>query len=222
VSAGTLAGLVLFPLALGSAAFALLAFGVPFGAKLEVDRRAARQRKRFGEQLPDNLQVISSALRAGHSFSGALAVVVEDAQEPTRRELQRVIADEQLGVALETALRSVVHRMQNRNLAQVAVVAALQHQTGGNTAEVLDRVSETVRERMALQRMVSALTAQGRMSRWVLTALPCGLLALITAVSPDYVAPLYSTTTGRVLLALAAAMVCVGSVVIKRIVDIKV
>ena len=222
VGAGTVLVLVAAPLLGGNPAFAAVALVVPFAAKAVVDRRAAKQRKLFGDQLPDNLQVIASAMRAGHSFGGALSVVVDDAQEPTRRELRRVIADERLGVPLETALGTVVRRMESKDLEQVALVASLQRETGGNTAEVLDRVTETVRERMTLQRMVNTLTAQGRMSRWVLTALPCVLLAVITVVNPTYVQPLYTTTPGRILLGLAAGMVCAGSFVIKRIVNIKV
>jgi tight adherence protein B len=222
VATGTLLLFILLPVIGGSPAFALPALLLPVVANAIIDRKAAQQRKLFGEQLPDNLQVIASAMRAGHSFAGALSVVVEDAPEPTRREMQRVIADERLGVPLDTALGVVVRRMESEDLEQVALVAALHRETGGNTAEVLDRVTESVRERMGLQRMVRTLTAQGRMSRWVLTALPCVLLAVISALNPAYVAPLFETTIGRVLLGLAAAMVCAGSMVIKRIVDIKV
>jgi tight adherence protein B len=220
--AATLLVFVLLLLLFGNPVFALPALVVPLGAKLFVDRRATRQRKLFADQLPDNLQVIASAMRAGHSFAGALSVVVEDAPEPTRRELERVVADEGLGVPLETALGVVVRRMESKDLEQVALVASLQRDTGGNTAEVLDRVTETVRERMGLMRMVNSLTAQGRMSRWILTALPCFLLAAITVMNPTYVQPLYESTIGRVLLGVSAAMVCAGSFVIARIVDIKV
>src|SRR5205823_14096787 len=113
---------------------------VPFGVRAFVKRKVKRKRDLFAEQLPDNLQVLASALRAGHSFIGALSVVVEDAPEPSRSEFRRVVADEQLGVSLDDALHVVVERMENRELEQVALVAALQRQSGGNTAEVLDRV----------------------------------------------------------------------------------
>jgi tight adherence protein B len=222
VAVGTLVAMIALSTIFGSPVFGALALLVPVGAKTFVERRAEGQRKLFGEQLPDNLQVIASAMRAGHSFTGALSVVVEDAPAPTRREFQRVIADERLGVPLETALGVVVRRMGSKDLEQVALVAALQRETGGNTAEVLDRVTETVRERMSLERMVKTLTAQGRMSRWVLTALPCVLLAMITVVNPAYVQPLYTTGTGRILLGLAGGMICAGSLVIKRIITIKV
>ena len=166
--------------------------------------------------------MLASALRAGHSFIGALSVVVNDAPEPARSEFQRVIADEQLGVPVDEALRVVVERMDNRELEQVALVAAMQRESGGNTAEVLDRVTETIRERFELRRTVKTLTAQGRMSRWVLTALPLSLFAFISLVNPTYMNVLTSSTAGKVLLVLAGISVTAGSLVIKRIVNIKV
>jgi tight adherence protein B len=206
----------------GSPVLALLALGVPLGAHLYVERCVRKQRALFTEQLPDNLQMIASAMRAGHSFAAALAVVVEDAAEPTATELRRVIADERLGVPLDTALDVVVRRMQSKEFEQVALVAALQRETGGNTAEVLERVTDTVRERLGLRRMVNTLTAQGRMSRWVLTAIPVGLLAAMSLINFDYVRPLYVQPLGQAALGLAAVMVVVGSLVIKKIVNIKV
>jgi tight adherence protein B len=195
---------------------------VPVAAHVALQRRVAKQRSQFADQLPDNLQVIASAMRAGHSFVGALQVVVEDAPEPTRRELTQVIADERLGVPLEDAFATVVRRMESKDLEQVALVAALQRETGGNTAEVLDRVNETMRERMALRRLVRGLTAQGRMSRWVLTGIPVVLLFLLTSINPHYMDPLYTTGIGKALLVVAATMVVAGSLVIKRIVNITV
>src|SRR5205814_2429226 len=178
----------------------VVAVVIPFGVRSLLKRKLARQRKLFAEQLPDNLQVLASALRAGHSFIGALSVVVNDAPEPARTEFSRVVADEQLGVPIEDALRVVVERMDNRELEQVALVAALQRETGGNTAEVLDRVTDTIRERFELRRTVNTLTAQGRMSRWVLTLLPIGLLVIITLINPGYINIMYSSVAGRILL----------------------
>jgi tight adherence protein B len=181
-----------------------------------------QQRQLFASQLPDNLQVLASALRAGHSLVGALSVVVEDSPEPSRREFQRVIADEQLGVPLEEAIETVAERMDSSDLRQVGLVAALQHETGGNTAEVLDRVADTVRERFELRRLVRTLTTQGRMSRWILTSLPAFLLAVISFLNPEYVEPLYTRQGGRILLVVAAVMVTAGSLVIRKIINIRV
>jgi tight adherence protein B len=104
----------------------------------------------------------------------------------------------------------------------VSVVAELQRRTGSNSAEVLDRVSETVRERFALRRLVRQLTAQGRMSRWVLTGLPIGLLLLIAVLNPGYLHPLLHTGFGKFLLVIGGVMVTTGSLIIKRIVEIEV
>jgi tight adherence protein B len=187
-----------------------------------VRRKVEWKRSQFAEQLPDNLAVLASALRAGHSFVGALSVVVEDAPEPTRTEFRRVVADEQLGLPLEDALDVVVKRMKNDDLGQVALVAVLQRETGGSTAEVLDRVVETVRERQELRRLVRTLTAAGRFSRWVVTFLPVALVVLISLLAPGYLTPLFTHTTGRILIVFAAVLVIGGSLVIKKIVDIKV
>jgi tight adherence protein B len=221
VAAGTVAVLLLLA-TIGGPFLAVLALAVPVAAWALIARRLREQRLLFRDQLADNLQIVSSAMRAGHSLSGALSVVAEDAPEPTQREFSRALADERLGVPLDRALQVVVDRMDSKDLEQVALVAALQRETGGNTAEVLDRVTDTVRDRVALQRMIKTLTAQGRMSRWVVSGLPVALLAAITVINPEYMQPMYDTPLGRGLLLLAALMVISGSLVIKRIVDIKV
>ncbi len=184
--------------------------------------RVARKRRAFGDQLPDNLDVLASGLRAGHSLVGALAVVVSDAAEPSKTEFQRVIADEQLGVPLENALDGVAKRMKNRDVEQVSLVASVQGETGGNAAEVLDRVTESIRERQELRRLVRTLTAQGRLARAVVSLLPVGLLLVISVLNPDYMKPMFSHTGGRIALVFAGLMVLAGSYVIGKIVDIKV
>jgi tight adherence protein B len=125
-------------------------------------------------------------------------------------------------VPIDQALEVVVQRMDSRELEQVALVAALQRETGGNTAEVLDQVTDTIRERFELRRTVQTLTAQGRMSRWVLTFLPLFLLLVITLINPGYMDVMYHTTGGHVVLVLAGLSVASGSLVIKKIVNIRV
>jgi tight adherence protein B len=195
---------------------------VPVLVRSIVRTLAERKKRLFSEQLPDNLQVLSSALRAGHSLIGALSVVVNDAPEPSRREFRQVVADEQVGVPLDDALRRVAERMSNRDLEQVALVAALQRETGGGAAEVLDRVAETVRDRAALRRLVRTLTAQGRMARWIVSGLPIGLLLVISVLNSQYMKPLFTKTAGQALIVFAGLMVIAGSFVIKKIIDIKV
>ena len=220
--AGTLVAMWLLYTVGGTPLFAVFGLGVPLLVRSILKSKLERQRRLFSEQLPDNLQVLSSALRAGHSLVGALSVVVDDCPPPSRAEFRRVIADEQLGVPLQDAFDVVVRRMASRDLEQVALVAALQQETGGNTAEVLDRVAETVRSRAELRRLVRTLTTQGRMSRWIVSFLPVGLLVLISLINPEYMKPLYTHPTGRILLGFAAVMVIAGSLFIRRIVNIKI
>jgi tight adherence protein B len=176
----------------------------------------------FNDQLAPNLQVLASALRVGHSFSGALAVVVENAHEPSKSELQRVVTDERLGIPIEESLHRVSERMDSRDLDQVALLAELQRTAGGNAAEVLDTVVETLRERTDVRRLMRTLTAQGRLARWILTALPVGVALGMWALQGDMMRPLLTTTTGQILLVIGTAMVVLGSLVIQRIVEIKV
>jgi tight adherence protein B len=205
-----------------AAPLAIFGLAVPFLVRGYITQKVQRKRKQFGEQLPDNLDVLASGLRAGHSLVGALAVVVNDAPEPSHSEFQRVIADEQLGVPLEEALGVAVRRMKSRDLEQVALVAALQRDTGGNSAEVLERVTESIRERAELRRLVHTLTAQGRLSRWIVSLLPVALVAVMSVVNPSYLKPLFTHTSGQIALVVAGIMIVSGSLVIKRIVNIKV
>lgn len=200
----------------------IFAISVPIGVRAFVRRKAQKQRALFADQLADNLQVLASAMRAGQSFSGALAVAVEEAPEPARREFQRVVSDEQLGVPVEESLRVVAKRMQNRDVEQVVLVASMQREAGGNSAEVLDRVADSIRDRVAVRRLIRTLTAQGRLGGWIVTLLPIAISMFIALANPDYLDPLRSTTAGNVLLVLAALMVLSGSLAIRKIVDIKV
>jgi tight adherence protein B len=200
----------------------LFGLAVPLVVRGLILARMARKRRVFGDQLPDNLDVLASGLRAGHSLVGAFAVVVNDAPEPSKGEFQRVIADEQLGVDLAVALTRVAVRMKSRDVEQIALVASVQNETGGNAAEVLDRVVESIRERQELRRLVRTLTAQGRLARWIVSILPVGLLVIISIVNNSYMKPLFTHTSGRIMLAVGAALIISGSVAIGKIVDIEV
>lgn len=207
----------------GIAALGLVGLvGIPITIRAIVKALVEKQRRLFDEQLADNLQVIASAQRAGHSFLGAMTVSVEEAPEPTKREFERVLADERLGIPVEDALEGAARRMASSDLDQVILVSRLQRETGGNTAEVLDKVAETARDRSELRRLIQTLTAQGRMSRWVVTALPITLLVIVSVLNPGYTAPLFETSDGRVALAIGVTLLVAGSLSIKRIVTIKV
>ncbi len=201
---------------------ALLALFVPFGVNFGIRFAADRQRRQFSEQLPDNLRVIASALRSGQNFIGAMKSVLEDAPEPSKRELGRAVMDEQIGIPLPDALAQVTERMQSEDFQHVAIVATLQRDTGGNTAEVIDLVAETVQERIEIRRMVRGLTAQGRLSGGVLSLMPVGLLLLISLLNPTYVHPLFHSTAGLIALGFGLGLVIAGGLVIRKIVSIEV
>src|SRR5262249_54524166 len=185
-----------------------------------VRQRLRSVRKEFENQLPDNLDVLGSALRTGHSFVGALSVAVDDAGEPSQSEFRRAIADEQLGVPIEEALRVVSIRMDNRDLIQVALVARLQREAGTNAAEVLDQVATNVRNRLEIKRLIRTLTAQGRMARWIVSILPFFLFGAIYVLNRHYLRPLWTHTVGEVAMVVAVIMILTGSYVIKRITEI--
>jgi tight adherence protein B len=208
--------------ATGSPWWALFALAIPYFVREWVIRTLARRRNRFAEQLPDALQVVASALRSGHSLAGALAVVVESSSEPMKSEMQTVVAAEQLGIPIQDSMMVVAKRMASRDVEQLALVAELQREAGGNAAEVVDRVAETVRERFDLKRLVKTLTMQGRMSRWIVSALPIGILLILQIENPHYLHPLLASTAGKVVFGLAAAWAVLGSFAIKKIVEIEV
>lgn len=201
---------------------AVLGLFVPIGAVLGIRFLAGRQRRLFSEQLPDNLAVVASAMRSGQTFVGALKAVLEDAPEPSKRELRRAVLDEEVGIPLADALGQVTVRMKSEDFQHVAVVAALQRETGGNTAEVIDLVAQTVRERIEIRRMVRGLTAQGRLSGGILSGLPIAMLVFISTINPSYVHPLFHTTAGLVALGVAIGLVAAGGITMKKIIEIKV
>lgn len=202
--------------------FAVLGFGTPLITRAWVRWQVKRVREQFSEQLPPNLQVLASALRAGYTLLGALVATVENAGEPSKSELGRAVTDEQLGVPLEEAIRSVATRMASRDLEQVAMLAELVRTTGGNAAEVLDVIVLTVRDRQDVRRLVKTLTAQGRMARWILTALPIVTGLAFWALQPDIVGPMWHSGLGQLFLLVAAVMVVAGSYSIQKIIEIEV
>jgi tight adherence protein B len=189
----------------------------PFVARWIVSRRVTKMRRAFEDQLADNLDVLAGAMRTGHSTMGALSVMVDSANEPSKTEFRRVLQDEQLGVPLDDALMVMARRMQSYDAEQLGLVMKLQREAGGNTAEVLDRVAEVIRGRQELRRMVEVLTAQARISRWILTCLPIFVLLALSFTGGDYLDPMIHSLFGRIALVFGALLVLIGSLWIKQI-----
>jgi tight adherence protein B len=202
--------------------FAILGFGTPLLARAWVRWKVRKVRDEFSDQLPPNLQVLTAGLRAGFTLLGAFVAMVENADEPSKSEFGRAIADERLGIPLEEAIRKVSVRMASRDLEQVAMLAELLRTTGGNAAEVLDVIVLTVRERHDIRRLVRTLTTQGRLARWILTALPIATGLAFWALQPDIVGPMWRSAVGQFFLLVAAVMVATGSFVIQKIIEIEI
>jgi tight adherence protein B len=216
---GLVAGAVL-ALVLGSVVPALLVpLFAPFVLRMLVKRGARRQQRRFNEQLPSHLQDLAGAMRAGRSFVGAMAAIVESANEPIRGEFDRALSDERLGLPLEETLEAVGRRMAAKDMEQVTLIASLNRNSGSNVAEALDRVAESARDRADLAREMRSLTGQARMSAWILTGMPPMILLALTVMAPAYGRPLFHTTMGIVMVFFAAGLLGIGWMVLNKIVN---
>ncbi len=189
---------------------------------LWLKHRHSKRRAAFHEQLAETLQLISGGLSAGLSMPQAIDTVVTEGAEPMRGEMRRALAETRLGVDLPDALEGVAQRMDSQDFAWVVMAIQIQREVGGNLAELLTTVSDTLRERDYLRRQVQVLSAEGRMSAYVIGALPPALFLYMLFVRPDFVRPMYTTVPGIVMLALALAMLGLGFFVMSRLIRIEV
>lgn len=189
----------------------------PLVARAYVQRRIGTRRSKFIEQMPDMLQTMVSSLRAGYGLPQALDVAANQSPEPTRSELQRVQFEARIGRDPGEALQSVADRMNSQDFNWVVSAMQINREVGGELALVLDNVGETVRERQKLRRQINVLTAEGRLSAYVLTALPILLAVALLVTNPDYFEPLGSGG-GIVLVVVAIALLSAGWVWIRRLV----
>jgi tight adherence protein B len=198
---------------------ALVMFSLPF---LWLLHKRNSRLKKFAGQLPDAMELAARALRAGHSLAAGLHVVAEEMPDPIAKEFRRVYEEQNLGVPLEDALKGLVHRVPNLDLRFFVTSVIIQRQTGGDLAEILDRIGHVVRERFKILGQVKALTAEGRLSGIVLIALPIGLFLMMLGMKPDYIQLLWTEEMGRKMSIGAIILMIIGSYAIKKIVDIKV
>ncbi|MDA1230454.1 MAG: type II secretion system F family protein [Planctomycetota bacterium] len=177
---------------------------------------------RFEKQLPDALDLMSRALRSGHSLSSGLNVVSSEMSAPISVEFRHVYDEQNLGISMEQALRNMLIRVPNMDLQFFVTAVAIQRQAGGDLAEILNKISYIVRERFKILGQVKALTGEGRISGVVLMGLPVALFFAVYYLNPDYVMLLFNRELGRQMVTIAVIMQIIGAVVIKKIVDIKV
>jgi tight adherence protein B len=177
---------------------------------------------KFGKQLPEALELIGRALRAGHSLASGFKLVAEEMGAPIATEFERCYEAQNLGVPLEEAIEEMTNRVPNLDLRFFATAVTLQRQTGGDLAEILDKIGYIVRERFKIWGQIQALTGEGRLSGIVLLALPPGLFIVMYNLNPDYCMALFTDPMGHQMLAGAIVMQILGALVIRKIVNIKV
>jgi tight adherence protein B len=205
--------LVLAPLA------GLVMFTIPFLWLL--NKRRVRL-KTFASQLPDALELVARALRAGHSLAAGMHVVAEEMPSPISDEFGRVYEEQNLGIAVEDAMKAMCERVPNLDLRFFVTSVLIQRQTGGDLAEILDKIGYVIRERYRILGQVQALTGEGRLSGVVLIALPFALFLFMLHLKPDYIALLWEDELGIKMAVGALIMQILGAICIRKIVNIKV
>jgi tight adherence protein B len=178
--------------------------------------------KAFDASLADTLQLISGSLTAGLSLAQSMDTIVREGTEPITSEFKRVIVETRLGVELEDALDGVADRMHSKDFRWVVMAIRIQRQVGGNLAELLQTVAATLREREYLRRHVSALSAEGRLSCWILGVLPPGFLMYLSITRPDYVHPLYTTALGILMLVVMVVLLTVGVIWMSKVAKVEI
>jgi tight adherence protein B len=204
----------------------VLGFWVP---RFWLNRRKGKRLKAFNSNLADTITLVANALRAGSSFLQAIDMVVRETQPPISTEFARVIREVNLGLPLDEALANMTRRVRSDDLELMTTAIAIHHTVGGNLAEILDSIAFTIRERVRIKGEIRTLTAQQRLSGYVVGFLPLGLVGILTLIAPRFMDPmlrkppeLFGLPAGMIILAIGGTMMLLGFVFIRRIVDIEV
>jgi tight adherence protein B len=184
--------------------------------------RRKRRLKAFSAQLPDALEMIARTLRSGQSLAFGFNMVSTEMPPPLGKEFGRVFEEQNLGIALDDSLRDLTERIPNLDLRFFVTALILQRQTGGDLAEILDKIGELIRDRFRIWGQIQALTGEGRLSGVVLLALPFVLLVVVYKLNPDYIMVLFRDPMGTKMLVAAAILQVLGALWIRKIVNIKV
>ena len=205
---------------------ALIGFFIP---RFWLARRRNGRLGAFNKQLPDTITLIANALRAGSSFLQAIELVVRESRPPISTEFGRVIREVNLGLPFDQALENMVRRVRSDDLELMATAISIQHQVGGNLAEILDSIAFTIRERVRIKGEIRTLTAQQRLSGYVVGFLPIGLAGFLFIAAPDFMSPMFQSPpdilglpAGVIILLFGGFMMFIGFLIIRRIVDIEV
>ena len=189
---------------------------------LRLTQKRATRMARFEEQLPDALDVIRRALQAGHPFTQCLKLVSDDMEQPLSREFELVFSEVNYGGDLRRAMHGLLERMPSVSVMALVTAVLVQKETGGNLAETMERITAVIRSRFRLHRRVRTLSAEGRLSAWILALVPLGLFAAMTFITPGYLPLLTKSPLGMKLISIAVPMAVVGILWIRRIIRIQV
>lgn len=204
------------PVVLGTG---LVTAGLPFLYLLQ------QRKKRFDKfllDLPDTLELMSRALAAGHAFQEALYIVATEMPDPVATEFGRTYEEQRLGLSTKVALENLMQRVPLLDLKLCVIAILIQRETGGNLAEILEKVAHTVRERFRIMEDLKTLTMSSRMSAWLLCAVPIFVMVMVTWLNPEYMNVMWYDPRGHKLLALAAAMQITGMLLIQKILRIQI
>jgi tight adherence protein B len=187
-----------------------------------VGRRIGGRLGAFNKQLADTITLLSNSLRAGSSFLQSIELVSRETPAPMGEEMGRVVREVNLGLGMDEALANLVRRIKSDDLDLMVTAIGVQQQVGGNLAEILDTIAFTIRERVRIKGDINTLTAQGRMSGYLVAFLPIGIAVALNFINPAFMAPLFSQLLGQILLGVGLVMMTIGFFAIQKIVSIKV
>lgn len=199
----------------------LCALAVPFAAQFYLKQRAAKRRSRFDEQLGDTLHLLTGGLRAGHSILRSIDAAAAESPSPTAQEMRRIVTETSLGRDLLSALNDTAERMQSEDFVWIAQAIQINREVGGNLAEVLDQVNETIRERSEIKGHIKALAAEGKFSAYILMAMPVAIIAMLMVISPGYMDVMFTEVLGWILIGASVVFMTVGALWLHKIVDLK-
>jgi Flp pilus assembly protein TadB len=192
------------------------------GMRVALNFRVGRRRARFGDQLPDVLQFVAGSLRSGFSLAQGLDAAAQEDIQPAAGEFARALAESRIGIELEDTLDTIADRMESGDLRWAVIAIRIQREVGGNLAEVLGHTVDTMRERSQLRRHVRGLSAEGRLSAYILVCLPIFVGTWIFLTRRAYVRPLYTTPLGLGMLGFAAVMIVGGALWMRKLVKVEV
>ena len=189
---------------------------------LYVSRVRTKRMRKFEEQFPESLEFVARSMRAGHAFSVSLEMIHREFQEPLSGEFRRTFEEHNLGLPLDLALQKLAQRVPLLDVHFFVSAVLLQKRTGGNLAEILDKLAYMIRERFKLRGKIRAISAHGRMTGTALSAIPCGVAGLMFAVNPDYVRFFFNDELGQIMMGVAIVLQLLGYAVMRKIVQIEV